>query len=108
MDRQAAARSRRPESRSSLAARAIGYERQSGSASSNDRKRAAKRIRRLEQKEDVSVSNRKWAARVAVTAAGVFVVATAQAQGTYPSKPVRFINPVAAGGNQDIVSRVIA
>jgi len=35
---------------------------------------------------------------------------TAQAQtpAGYPARPVRFINPVAAGGNQDIVSRAVA
>ncbi|MGH8638433.1 MAG: Bug family tripartite tricarboxylate transporter substrate binding protein, partial [Burkholderiales bacterium] len=74
--------------------------------------------RRLEHKEEIFVSNSKWAARAgvrklaaqtAVAAAGALVgVATAQAQGGYPNKPVRFINPVAAGGNQDIVSRAIA
>ena len=35
-------------------------------------------------------------------------VAHAQAGSGYPSRPVRFINPVAAGGNQDIVSRAVA
>ena len=40
---------------------------------------------------------------VTVAAAG-----GAHAQGAYPVKPVRFINPVAAGGNQDIVARAVA
>lgn len=31
----------------------------------------------------------------------------AYAQGAFPSKPIRFINPVAAGGNQDIVARAV-
>lgn len=31
----------------------------------------------------------------------------ASAQGSFPSKPIRFINPVAAGGNQDIVARAV-
>src|SRR5688572_14451807 len=34
--------------------------------------------------------------------------AIAQGAAAYPVKPVRFINPLAAGGNQDIVSRAIA
>lgn len=33
---------------------------------------------------------------------------TACAQGAYPAKVVRLINPVAAGGNQDIVARTVA
>jgi tripartite-type tricarboxylate transporter receptor subunit TctC len=64
--------------------------------------------RAAERKWAARATLRKWAAQAAVTAAGAFVVTTAQAQGSYPSKPVRFINPVAAGGNQDIVSRAIA
>jgi len=39
---------------------------------------------------------------------GALTVADAHAQGAYPTKPVRFINPVAAGGNQDIVARAVA
>jgi len=48
---------------------------------------------------------RPWTAAVAV---GVAAASLANAQGTYPTKPVRFINPVAAGGNQDIVARAVA
>ncbi len=46
------------------------------------------------------------AVMVALVALGAS--ATTQAQSAYPTKPVRFINPVAAGGNQDIVARAIA
>jgi tripartite-type tricarboxylate transporter receptor subunit TctC len=34
--------------------------------------------------------------------------AVVYAQGSYPTKVVRLINPVAAGGNQEIVARAIA
>jgi tripartite-type tricarboxylate transporter receptor subunit TctC len=42
--------------------------------------------------------------------AGLALAQTAPAQlpAGYPARPVRFINPVAAGGNQDIVARAIA
>lgn len=46
---------------------------------------------------------------VAATAlAAAAACGTATAQGSYPGKPIRFINPVAAGGNQDIVARAVA
>ncbi len=48
------------------------------------------------------------AAWAAMAAGALLGVAAVQAQGAYPVKPVRFINPVAAGGNQDIVSRAVA
>jgi tripartite-type tricarboxylate transporter receptor subunit TctC len=55
------------------------------------------------------VSKKNGALQAAVAAIGALVAATAAlAQGTYPTKPVRFVNPLAAGGNQDIVSRAVA
>jgi len=45
---------------------------------------------------------------LALAGVGCAVAATAFAQGGYPTKVVRLINPVAAGGNQDIVARAIA
>ena len=49
---------------------------------------------------------------VCVVAASGFVallvLATPAAAQTYPSKPIRVINPAAPGGNSDIVFRVIA
>lgn len=36
------------------------------------------------------------------------MAATAQAQGTYPTKPVKLIVPLAAGGASDVVSRIFA
>jgi tripartite-type tricarboxylate transporter receptor subunit TctC len=54
---------------------------------------------------------REWSARAAAAiAVGLAGAALAQAQGgaAYPVKPVRFVNPLAAGGNQDIVSRAVA
>ena len=38
----------------------------------------------------------------------VLPVAHAAAQGTYPNRPLRLIVPYAAGGNGDIVSRILA
>jgi len=45
---------------------------------------------------------------VLCTAAFVSMSVQAQGAGGYPVKPIRFINPVAAGGNQDIVARAVA
>ncbi|MCC6534336.1 MAG: tripartite tricarboxylate transporter substrate binding protein [Burkholderiales bacterium] len=41
-------------------------------------------------------------------ACALLACADAYAQAGYPVKPVRFINPVAAGGNQEIVARAVA
>lgn len=45
---------------------------------------------------------------LAVVVAGVLGALPAAAQGIFPTKPIRFVNPVAAGGNQDIVARAVA
>jgi tripartite-type tricarboxylate transporter receptor subunit TctC len=50
----------------------------------------------------------KFVLPLAAAALAAFFVSGAQAQGAYPAKPLRFINPVAAGGNQDIVARAVA
>ena len=49
-------------------------------------------------------------ARAVLLLAGLACAQAAPAQlpAGYPARPVRFINPVAAGGNQDIVARAIA
>ncbi len=53
---------------------------------------------------------RLGAARAATLLAGLACAHAAQPQAPagYPARPVRFVNPVAAGGNQDIVSRAVA
>jgi len=53
----------------------------------------------------VFMDNRMIAALVLVSTA--FAASGSYAQGAFPSKPIRFINPVAAGGNQDIVARAV-
>lgn len=45
--------------------------------------------------------------RIAVAVAAALIAAAAQGQ-AYPVKPVRIINPLAAGGNVDIVARGVA
>lgn len=54
--------------------------------------------------------NTKRAVSVAAICGAMVLTGGALAQGAggYPAKPVRFINPLAAGGNQDIVSRAVA
>ena len=46
----------------------------------------------------------------AVSLAAVFSLLNgqAQAQGTYPNKPIRWIIPYAAGGGTDVVARPLA
>lgn len=48
-----------------------------------------------------------YAVLLAVSA-GMLAVQSAQAQGTYPTKPIRMIVPFAPGGATDVVGRVIA
>jgi tripartite-type tricarboxylate transporter receptor subunit TctC len=54
------------------------------------------------------VIDRKLALLCAGLGAAVLGTLDAHAQTAFPTKPVRFINPVAAGGNQDIVARAVA
>ncbi|RPI43520.1 MAG: tripartite tricarboxylate transporter substrate binding protein, partial [Betaproteobacteria bacterium] len=54
------------------------------------------------------MTNARGALVLAVLCAGAVTAGKGHAQGGYPAKPVRFINPVAAGGNQDIVGRAVA
>jgi len=46
----------------------------------------------------------KFLKNFALTAAGLLIVATAAAD-TYPSKPIRIISPIPAGGSNDILAR---
>jgi tripartite-type tricarboxylate transporter receptor subunit TctC len=39
--------------------------------------------------------------------AALVVPALARAQAAYPSKPIRYIVPVAAGGGNDMIARVV-
>jgi tripartite-type tricarboxylate transporter receptor subunit TctC len=48
------------------------------------------------------------AAACSAIAIGTLPLASAQAQDTYPDKPIRVIMPWAAGGPTDVVGRVIA
>jgi tripartite-type tricarboxylate transporter receptor subunit TctC len=50
----------------------------------------------------------KWPGALGVAAIGCLAAHGSFAQSAYPGKIVRLINPVAAGGNQDIVARAIA
>src|SRR5258705_2701430 len=45
---------------------------------------------------------------LAIAAALAILGAQAQAQGTYPSRPVRLIVPLAAGGGMDTVARALS
>lgn len=50
----------------------------------------------------------QWSGGWVLAVAGVVAATNAWAQKpSYPTKPVRFVNPVAPGGNQDIISRAI-
>ena len=50
----------------------------------------------------------KALAIAACGAAAALALTPAQAQGSYPNKPVKLIVPFAAGGSTDVVARVLA
>jgi len=50
---------------------------------------------------------RRLAALWAASAAAIFA-ASVQAQGTFPNRPVRFVNPYTPGGSVDLVGRAVA
>ena len=44
---------------------------------------------------------------IVVVSLGSFVAGSAYAQGTFPSKPVRFIIPYPGGGSNDVLARIV-
>jgi len=53
-------------------------------------------------------NRRAAAARLLAATTALLLASAAQAAPDYPTKPVRFIVPSAAGGTQDIVTRLVA
>ena len=51
--------------------------------------------------------NSQWLKALGMAAAATIAIASAQAQ-DYPSKPVTFITPAAAGNSPDVVTRIVA
>src|SRR5262245_2111147 len=71
--------------------------------------RRAPTIRRSTESEDSMIKHsRRRFVSLAAAAAALAVVAQAAGAEGYPSRPIMFIVPTAAGGPQDVVARIVA
>lgn len=58
--------------------------------------------------KQLSACTRRFARTMAAAAAGLVLAVSAQAQGSYPNKPIRMIVPLAAGSAVDVAARLLA